>query len=189
MPRRQDGDPTLQVARLYDEYGAALYRYALILLADAGAAEDAVQQVFSALLQPGRAPLEQPDHYLRRAVRNECYSILRRRTVDQERAGFGSPPASSTPLLEPLDPAAAPVEERLALEAGLRSLPPEQRDVIYLHVYEGRTFREIAEASDESINTIASRYRYALSRLKAWLDVSPRAAGSRKCRTADDARS
>lgn len=181
MPRRPDDDAMREVARLYDEYGASLYRYAVVLLADAAAAEDVVHQVFSALLQPGRGAIEQPDRYLRRAVRNECYSWLRRRQSSQQ---------GEAPFLEPVEGVspAASAEERLALETGLRALPPEQRDVIYWHVYEGRTFREIAEEQDESINTIASRYRYALGRLRAWLDGSPRPArGARS--TADDARS
>ena len=42
----------------------------------------------------------------------------------------------------------------------------EQREVVYLHVFEGMTFQQIAGTSGESINTIASRYRYALARLR-----------------------
>jgi RNA polymerase sigma-70 factor (ECF subfamily) len=52
------------------------------------------------------------------------------------------------------------------LEAAIRGLSPEQREVIHLHVFEGLTFREIAEASDTSINTVAARYRYALEQLR-----------------------
>ncbi len=57
-------------------------------------------------------------------------------------------------------------DERLALERGIRSLTPEQREVVHLHVFDGLTFREIAEASGESINTVAARYRYALEKLR-----------------------
>jgi RNA polymerase sigma-70 factor, ECF subfamily len=42
----------------------------------------------------------------------------------------------------------------------------DQREVIHLHVFEGRTFQEIATLAGESINTIASRYRYALQKLR-----------------------
>jgi DNA-directed RNA polymerase specialized sigma24 family protein len=83
MPDRPPDDPRSLVGRLYDAHGAALYRYALMLLADASAAEDAVHQVFSALLRRPAA-LENELHYLRRAVRNECYSHLRRRRKDDE---------------------------------------------------------------------------------------------------------
>ena len=67
--------------------------------------------------------------------------------------------------------AAAPVahDERIALEGAIRLLPPEQREVIHLHVFEGWTFQQVADASDESINTIAARYRYAIAKLRQTL--------------------
>jgi hypothetical protein len=46
--------------------------------------------------------------------------------------------------------------ERLALESAIRQLPPEQREVVHLHVFEGWTFQEVANACGESINTVAS---------------------------------
>jgi RNA polymerase sigma-70 factor (ECF subfamily) len=59
--------------------------------------------------------------------------------------------------------------ERLALESAIRQLPPEQREVVHLHVFKGWTFQEVADACGESINTIASRYRYTLARLRETL--------------------
>jgi len=153
------------VGRLYDARGASLYRYAVLLLADAAAAEDVVQQVFATILRQGHR-LEDEAHYLRRAVRNECYSHLRRlrtqRELRDERA-----------LLEPGTENASR-EEHMALERAIRELPPEQREVIALHVFEGLTFQEIASGLDESINTIAARYRYALRRLRQILASGPR---------------
>jgi RNA polymerase sigma-70 factor (ECF subfamily) len=142
------------VGRLYDEYGASLYRYALMLLADHAAAEDAIQQVFARLVARPRA-IDEGEHYLRRAVRNECYSVLRARVSKRFEA----------PLLEPMVPEAR-VEERMSLEAAIRELPIDQREAIHLHVFEGHTFQEIATLTGDSINTIASRYRYALEKLK-----------------------
>ena len=144
------------VGRLYDEYGVSLFRYALMLLADHSAAEDALQQVFAAVMRQ-TAALDNPAHYLRRAVRNECYSALRRRPLQ---------PSLGEPLLEPAVPERVSVEERIALERALVSLPVEQREVVHLHVFEGMTFKEVAEASGESINTVASRYRYAIDKLR-----------------------
>ena len=155
-------DPGRAVGRLYDLHGAGLYRYALMILADAAAAEDAIQQVFASLLKH-RGALRDEDRYLRRAVRNECYSALRRRAADRRRTDAAG--AQAGPLLEPHAAEARP-EERLALEAAIRQLPPDQREVLHLHAFEGRTFQEIADATDESINTVASRYRYALDRLR-----------------------
>jgi RNA polymerase sigma-70 factor (ECF subfamily) len=156
-----------ELTRLYDEHADGLYRYALIVLADHGMAEDAVHQVFAKLLAAGgeRPALEQPDRYLRRAVRNECYSLLGRRRVD--------PPADSAgrPLLGAAGSADRPDDptDRLAIETALRQMPAEQREVVVLKVYEGWTFHEIADATGVPLNTVASRYRYALEKLRATL--------------------
>ena len=164
MIDRPAGDAGSLVGRLYDTHGAALYRYAVMLLADAAAAEDAVQQVFASLLrQGGRIRLDNEAHYLRRAVRNECYSSRRRPrfdALDDEHASFLEPAGADLPA----------IEERITLEAAIRSLSIDQREVVHLHVFEGLTFQEIADALGESINTIGSRYRYALKNLREHFD-------------------
>ena len=82
-----------RAGRLYDEPGVGLYRYALMLLADRDAAEDAIHQVFATLLR-NNGPIDNEVHYLRRAVRNECYSMLRVRVRRGEET-------TTRPLLEP----------------------------------------------------------------------------------------
>jgi RNA polymerase sigma-70 factor (ECF subfamily) len=160
MSERPRDDARSLVGRLYDTYGASLYRYAVVLLADPAAAEDAIQQVFAAILrQPPQ--FEDEAHYLRRAVRNECYSHLRRRQKDRATTDTRS-------FIEPVVQGIAS-DERIALEGAIRELSPEQREVIHMHVYEGFTFQEIANTVGDSINTVASRYRYALARLRQLL--------------------
>jgi RNA polymerase sigma-70 factor (ECF subfamily) len=151
MPRRAD------IGRLYDQFGASLYRYALMILADPSAAADAVHDVFVAVMR-GNAALDNAGHYLRRAVRNECYSALRKRRIAA---------SSNDPLLEAVT--ADDPDLRIAIERALRALPPEQREVVHLKAFDGMTFQEIADATGESINTIASRYRYAMEKMRAQL--------------------
>ena len=160
MSDRPADDAHALVGRLYDAYGPSLYRYAVMLLADPAAAEDVIHQVFTAILR--RPPdLEQEAHYLRRAVRNECFSHLRRRQADLR-------DAAARPILEPVT-AGVSDDDRIGLERAITMLSPEQREVVHWHVFEGMTFQEIANASDVSINTIAARYRYALARLRQLL--------------------
>ncbi len=173
--RRRPGKEALQsdrdaLARLFDRHAPGLFRYALIVLADHALAEDAVQQVFTKLVPRGGA-IEAPEHYLRRAVRNECYSLLERRRTERARA------PGDRALLEPVDPTAPCVvdeTDRLALEAALRVLPAEQREVVVLKVYEGWTLHEIAEETGVALNTAASRYRYAIDKLRAALTAPAR---------------
>jgi RNA polymerase sigma-70 factor (ECF subfamily) len=164
MPGHSLDDSRSAAARLYDAYGTALYRYAVLVLADARDAEDVIQQVFVRLLRLDDMPAT-PEAYLRRAVRNECYSRLRRRS-SQRKTG------QEDALLEVAAEGTSP-EERLALERALRALPAEQREVVHLHVYEGWTFREVSELTATSINTVAARYRYALATLRRLLAASP----------------
>jgi RNA polymerase sigma-70 factor (ECF subfamily) len=155
---RESADP---IEKAYDRFGALLYRHALMILADSAAAADVVQNVFLALLRRGVASSDFEERYLRRAVRNECYSWLRRRTGD----AF----AAEGQLLETIAGKEDRPEERLALEGAIRALPPEQREVLHLHIFEGWTFQEIAESIGESINTVWSRHRYAIEKLRARL--------------------
>ena len=162
MLNRPRESASARAGRLYDEFGPGLYRYAVMLLADASTAEDAIQQVFAALLR-NSAVIDNEAHYLRRAVRNECYSMLRERAR-------GAKDTLTRPLLEPAaTTGGVDHAERMALDGAIRQLPPEQREVVHMHVFEGRTFQEVADTCGESINTIASRYRYALARLRETL--------------------
>src|SRR5712675_1133302 len=139
MPRPTDEE---WIGRLYDRHGAGLYRYASMVLADPAGAADVIQIVFVALLRRRSAP-EFDERYLRRAVRNECFSALRKRQRDVL--------AGALPLLEAVDAAGDRPDERLAIEQALRELPPDQREVVHLKVFEGMTFQEIADLTDESI--------------------------------------
>jgi RNA polymerase sigma-70 factor (ECF subfamily) len=159
-------DPAEPLAALYDEHGARLYRYAVLLLANREAAEDAVQEAFIRLAAAlaRRHPPEVSFGYLAVIVRNECYSALRRRKRRGEDPG---------PIVEPISPQASE-EERLIVDAALKALPTEQREVVYLKVFEGLTFQEIADRCGISINTAASRYRYAAAALRRTLSGSGR---------------
>jgi RNA polymerase sigma-70 factor (ECF subfamily) len=52
----------------------------------------------------------------------------------------------------------------------MQQLPCEQREVIILHLQSGMRFRAIADSQGVSINTIQSRYRYGLDKLRSLLD-------------------
>jgi RNA polymerase sigma-70 factor (ECF subfamily) len=73
------------------------------------------------------------------------------------------------PIIEPVDRASGNPELRAAIDEALRKLPADQREVVHLKVFVGLTFQEIADVAGESINTIASRYRYAMDKLRTSL--------------------
>jgi RNA polymerase sigma factor (sigma-70 family) len=75
-----------------------------------------------------------------------------------------------------LDPQDGFVRESLmdAVNDALRALPAAQRRVVEAQVFGGLTFREISEATGESIDTLTARKRYALRNLaralKHWIE-------------------
>jgi len=66
-----------------------------------------------------------------------------------------------------------PIEYVIESEQSERStqllghLPYEQREVVVLHLHQEMRFKEIAEALGISINTVQSRYRYGLEKLRS----------------------
>jgi RNA polymerase sigma-70 factor (ECF subfamily) len=162
MVQPDDPDAHRRIAAFYDAHAAWMFRYALMILGDHASAEDVMQRVFEKLIamRAGIDEIDSPPAYLRKAVRREA---LRKLLTTGE-----TPPH---PLLEAVDSAQPEDGTREELEMALRQLPPEQREVIHLKVYEELTFQQIAQVQGTSPNTAASRYRYAMEKLRSFLDA------------------
>lgn len=63
-------------------------------------------------------------------------------------------------------------ESRAQLEEGLKKLPEKFSEVIVMKIWGEHTFAQIAEILDTSLNTVASRYRYGLERLRKTLETN-----------------
>jgi RNA polymerase sigma factor (sigma-70 family) len=113
-------------------------------------------------------------------------SVFTRRLIDawrheRVRAARGETDVTEDTLREiiagaGLDPQDGFVRESLvdAVNDALRVLPPAQRKVVEAQVFGGMSFRQIAEATGESIDTLTARKRYALRNLsralRHWID-------------------
>ncbi len=141
---------------LYRHHGAALVAYARSFLRDAAAAEDAVHSVFLRLLRGDVAVPDSELGYLYRAVKNAALNAKRddsRETaIDSEERWFVH--------------RGGDVEAELALQKALGELPQEQREVVMMRIWTGMTLEEIGAATHVTLNTVASRYRYALEKLR-----------------------
>jgi RNA polymerase sigma-70 factor, ECF subfamily len=91
--------------------------------------------------------------------------MRRRGARDKHNAQFGLETLSLFAVTA--DPDA--VAFRAELYAALGELPPDQRAVVHLKLWEGLTFEQIASALDIPLNTAASRYRYGLDKLRGRL--------------------
>ncbi len=61
-------------------------------------------------------------------------------------------------------------DDSRVVQAAMAQLPADQREVLTLKIWGELTFREIAETLGEPLNTVASRYRYALKMLRNVLE-------------------
>ncbi len=147
------------VRRLYDWHGAALVAYARGFVPDAAAAEDVVRHVFLRLLTAQLTKPDAPVAYVYHAVRNAALNARR----------SGSRLTELNPQSGVFRHRGGDQEAALALEKGLAELPEEQREVVVMRMWSGLTLEEIAAAVGAPLNTIASRYRYALEKLRSKL--------------------
>jgi RNA polymerase sigma-70 factor (ECF subfamily) len=150
-------------AELYDRFGGRLYRTALGMLRRREDAEDIVQEVFVGILRSRHrlANVQDLTAYLFTALRRAAGRCASRRVLSS-----ALPDGAASALAAAADrrDRSGPCSERL--ERALSSLPAEQREVISLKIDGELTFAEIAEVIGVGLNTAASRYRYALERLR-----------------------
>lgn len=150
-----------EVRSLYEKHGPALAAYVCCCGLDFASAEDMVQQVFLKLLQGQIQMPRTPLAYLYRAVRNASLNMrrnLKREVGVQENETWFVGPSGH-------------LEEVLTLQVALRDLPNEQRETVFLKIWGGLTLQEIADTMEIPLNTVASRYRYALDKL--WERLRP----------------
>jgi RNA polymerase sigma factor (sigma-70 family) len=146
-------------------------------VADQSDAEDILQDVFYELVETYRMmkPVEQVTAWLFRVARNRITDLFRRRTREARAAEPAKFNAEGEELL--LDellpspdagPDAAYARGVLveALDDALEELPAEQRDVFVAHELMGYSFKDLAEQSGVSVNTLLSRKRYAVLHLR-----------------------
>ncbi len=166
------GDPEA-FAALYDRLAVRLFNTARTMTDSLPDAEDTVHDVFVELARcrDQLARITDLDAYIFTMLRHAVSRRRRRRDVDRrvidavgrqraEAGGFTTQPAEL-----PDD----------AVTAAVAGLPPAQREVIALKIDGGLTFAEIAAVIGTSINTAASRYRYAIEKIRTTVN-SPEAA-------------
>lgn len=139
-------------------------------------AEDILQDVFYELVEANRLlmPIEHVTGWLFRVARNRITDLFRKK----------KPVAFSDTAVEDETGTLLQIEDLLPspdagpdalyarnvlldeLELALDELPGEQRDVFVAHELEGRSFKEMADETGLSVNTLLSRKRYAVLYLR-----------------------
>ena len=152
-------------AALVEAYADRLVRHAFRHVGNQHDAEDIVQEVFARAIDRARdASAVGP--YLYRAVSNACIDFLRRRN----RAAVYCAEVGVEELLATRHgpgEAAQSAEELRNIERLLRQLPAEQAETVRLRVLDELKLNEIADVMGCSINTVCSRLRYGLQKLRS----------------------
>lgn len=142
-----------------DRYGLQLLRTARLILRDEALAEDAIQETFLKAWQRIRTLRdEDPGPWLNRIAMNESISTYRRRhRLQALTERFGRLAGARRQVSS---------EARLDLAQALDRLAPEQRAAIALHYYQDLSVEETAKALRVPVDTMKSRLKTALRRLR-----------------------
>ncbi|HVG53563.1 MAG TPA: sigma-70 family RNA polymerase sigma factor [Vicinamibacterales bacterium] len=161
---RMTFDQNERIAEVVEREQPRLRRFIRRRVPDPGDAEDILQDVFSTLVEANRLlmPIDHITGWLFRVARNRITDLFRKRrpgSLDGLQDLLPSPQAG---------PEAAYARQLLLdeLAAAIADLPKDQRDVFVGHEVEGLSFKEMAAASGVSVNTLLSRKRYAVLRLR-----------------------
>ena len=155
---------------IYDLYAPDVFGLALKMLAERGATEEAVQEIFLRVWQragtfDGKRPFMP---WLLGITHNYCIDELRRRRArprpvyeDDEH-----PILSAIPDDTNVGVTALLGEQRRIVADALAQLPVEQRQAIKLAYFGGLTQRQIADRLGRPVGTIKTRLRIGLQRLR-----------------------
>lgn len=143
---------------------------------DPSEVEDIVQDVFYRLVEANRLlmPISNVTGWLFSVARNRITDLFRKKKPEAFSEQAVENEEGELLQIEDLlpSPDAGPEAGYLRnllleeLELALEELPDEQREVFVAHELEGRSFREMAEESGTSINTLLARKRYAVLHLR-----------------------
>jgi len=174
--REQRGEQNRRLSEIIQRERRRLFQFIRNRVDDQRDAEDILQDVFSELTEAYRLmkPIEQVGAWLFRVARNRIIDRSRKQSRDLEEPIAGPAGKEDARALEDLlpTPEAGPdaayartvlVEE---LEAAIEELPDEQRRVFLSHELEGRSFKQLAEETGVSVNTLLSRKHSAILHLR-----------------------
>jgi RNA polymerase sigma factor (sigma-70 family) len=132
-------------------------------------AEDLLQEVFCELVEAYRLmkPVAHAGAWMMQVARNRITDLFRRGKAPVDEDG-------GKRILEDLLPSPDAGPDALyargillaEIEAALGELPASQREVFLAHEIDGRSFAEISAETGVGVNTLLSRKRYAVKRLK-----------------------
>jgi RNA polymerase sigma factor (sigma-70 family) len=171
LRRYRSGDAAA-FAQLYERHRLGLFRFILGLCGDQSLAEEVFQDTWMSLI---RTQSDQREAVL---FKTWLYQIARNRLIDHWRKNgrhqAGHYEYDETQHAQP-DPQPSPEQQlnltrdQQRLQAALADLPQEQREVFLLRAHGDMELSDIAELTQIPAETVKSRLRYALQKLRRLL--------------------
>jgi RNA polymerase sigma-70 factor (ECF subfamily) len=160
---------TEALERIYDKYKKDMLILAIALLNNAGVAEDIVHDVFVSFVQA------LAKFRLTGSLKGYLLTCVANRSRNTNKAKHLQVVESNScePFVSNKDNPHVTIfcnEQLQQLSKAMAELPYEQRETIMLHFQAGMTFKSIADSLGVSVNTIKSRYRYGIEKLRSILD-------------------
>jgi RNA polymerase sigma-70 factor (ECF subfamily) len=164
MMRYQAGDlPAFR--ELYQRHKQGLYRFIAWRSPRREWVDEITQDAWAALhsARASYRPEAQFRTWLYQIARNRLIDLLRQKEMESEEMAPELADERSPPEL-----LAARQQDQL-LHAAIRTLPAEQREALVLQQFSGLSMEEIAEVTGAERETVKSRLRYAMQKLRAAL--------------------
>jgi len=171
VPADLSAEPGSSRFQADDRFVRALARR---LCGDLHLADDAAQETWLAALEQAAAPALFPGPsraWLATVARNFVLQALRGRQRRQRREAA----VARCPTLDVADGVEVDPELRRRMLAAVQELPADYRAVVQQRFFEDRMPVEIADALRLPVETVRTRLRRALERLRALLTAPPRA--------------
>ena len=182
---RSDDDLMLAYARgdvrafemLYERYRQPLYRYLYHSVGDRAVADDLYQDVWSRIID-ARSRFRKGagfKRYVFRVAHNRLVDHWRSRTRQGQEESVDQL-ALAAPAHHQPDAASEQDQQRQQLQEALMAISTEQREAFLLQQEAGLSLADIADHSGVGRETVKSRLRYAVKRLRGLLSPNPEAA-------------
>ena len=172
MQRYQNGD-VASFELLVDRYQNKVYSYVLMLVKDKQLADDIFQDTFLKIIRTIKAGAYKEEgkfiQFAMRIAHNLIIDYFRK----AKRLPMVDPTKEDYDLLDNAKFTDLSIEDQIITEQVyddirkmIEYLPEEQREVLNMRMYADMSFKEIADATNVSINTALGRMRYALINLR-----------------------
>ena len=151
-----------QLERIIDEHQQQLFIFAFFRVGSYEAAQDIVQDVFIRFYENSRrlSAANNVKAYLYKTISNACTDYLRKNAKIQ----FIPIENLVNDLVENEEKQC--LSEYLRIEEILENLPIDQAEILRLKFIDSLNFVEISDILNVNINTIKSRYKYAINKLR-----------------------